>query len=80
MQVAANNGPKRGQVELVGRWTRPQPNPDRVEAREARHTHSFTGIDGRCMDCDARPTHVAAEYPCGTKVPRYVHVVYKAAG
>lgn len=32
--------------------------------------HWFAGEDGRCMDCDARVTHEAANYPCGANVPR----------
>ena len=27
-------------------------------------THLFTGIDGRCMRCDAKPWHGAASRPC----------------
>ena len=27
-------------------------------------THSFTGIDGRCMDCDCRPFGRHAPHPC----------------
>lgn len=83
MDIAANNGPSRGQVELVRRMTRPVPNPDRVAARANARTHRFiTSIDPteeRCMDCDCRPTHTAAEYPCGTKVPRQVVAYFRAA-
>jgi hypothetical protein len=27
-------------------------------------SHSFTGIDGRCMDCDCRPRGRHAPNPC----------------
>lgn len=39
-----------------------------VEAAARRanfNSHQFTGIDGRCMGCDARPTYrCATEAPC----------------
>jgi len=33
-------------------------------------THYFGGEDGRCFDCDSKPWHVAADYPCGEEPPR----------
>lgn len=27
-------------------------------------SHIFGGIDGRCFDCDCRPSYRAAEQPC----------------
>jgi hypothetical protein len=26
--------------------------------------------DARCYDCDCRPSHVSANYPCGVEPPR----------
>lgn len=43
-----------------------------AEARANRDSHDFTGIDGRCMDCDSRPSYTAASYPCGVSVPREI--------
>jgi hypothetical protein len=43
-----------------------------AEARANYATHVFIydeDGDTRCADCDARPTHAAASYPCGTRVP-----------
>lgn len=49
----------------------PVPFPGTAEEAAAnRRTHIFIGIDGRCMDCDSRPSHKAADYPCGAYVPR----------
>jgi hypothetical protein len=49
----------------------PVPFPGTAEERAAnRATHFFGGIDGRCFDCDSRPTHVAADYPCCVEPPR----------
>ena len=41
--------------------------------RTNRLTHRF--VVGRCAVCDARPSHAAAEYRCGTKVPREIVAV-----
>jgi hypothetical protein len=49
----------------------PVPFPGTAEEAAANYrTHFFGGIDGRCYDCDSRPSHVAADYPCGTNPPR----------
>lgn len=40
------------------------------EAIANRATHAFGGIDDRCYDCDAKPSHAAASYPCGVEPPR----------
>jgi hypothetical protein len=50
------------------------------EERKANYaTHAFVtytwgedDAETRCMNCDARPSHVAADYPCGTEPPRKV--------
>lgn len=45
------------------------------EAAANRQTHCFDNDpngDGRCYDCDCRPTHAAASYSCGAVVPRQV--------
>ena len=47
------------------------------ERRVNRDSHSFSYTGGpedadvRCMFCDSRPSHTAADYPCGADVPRY---------
>ena len=42
------------------------------EKRENFLTHHFVNWDDeyRCSDCDCKPWHVAAKYPCGYDVPR----------
>lgn len=42
-------------------------------------THNFwadDGIEYRCCDCDCKPWHKAAYYPCGTNPPRETKVYY----
>lgn len=58
---------------------RPIPFKGSQEERIAnRQTHywgliSFADIDEvRCLDCDCKPWHVAADYPCGEEPPREV--------
>lgn len=52
--------------------TKPVPFPGTEEERQAnKKTHHWGGIDGRCFECDAKPWHVAADYPCGVEVPRH---------
>jgi hypothetical protein len=51
--------------------TRPVPFPGTEEERqENKKTHRWGGEEGRCFLCDAKPWHVAADYPCGAEVPR----------
>lgn len=39
-----------------------------TERRLNRLTHRFTGgQDARCWQCDCRPGHYAADWPCGTE-------------
>lgn len=40
------------------------------QSRRNFMSHQFGGIDGRCFDCDNRPTNLGALYPCGAEVPR----------
>ena len=48
------------------------------EAAVNRRTHHFVVTDWdedgpcerRCADCDCKPWHAAADYPCGTEPPR----------
>lgn len=42
------------------------------ERRKNYATHLFFTFDEeiRCGACDCRPTHVAADYPCGVEPPR----------
>lgn len=35
-----------------------------------RRSHQFGGIDGRCWECDVKPWHESANYPCGAQIPR----------
>lgn len=47
--------------------------PGTAEEAAANYaTHYFSGEPGdeRCFDCDCRPSHEAASYPCGAHVPR----------
>lgn len=46
-----------------------------AEADANFNTHYFDSEYGRCYDCDSRPTHAAAEYPCGTEPPREIVTV-----
>lgn len=51
--------------------TRPIPFPGTAEEKlRNRHSHRWGDVDGACFRCAAKPWHVAAEYPCGVKVPR----------
>lgn len=43
-----------------------------AEMQANRRTHDFRGIDYRCMACDCKPWHAAADYPCGTEPPREI--------
>lgn len=55
------------------------------EKQANRTTHHFVtyqwgedDFETRCLVCDARPSHVAADYPCGVEPPRET-VVFEAA-
>jgi len=53
----------------------PVPFDGTDEERAAnRETHFFISFDPdegqRCSGCDCRPSHVAADYPCGENPPR----------
>lgn len=43
-------------------------------ANQATHRYYYSGgpddADVRCDNCDCRPSHAAASYPCGVSVPR----------
>jgi hypothetical protein len=54
------------------RVSQPIPFPGSDADRAAnRASHAFTGgDDDRCLDCDVKPWHLSASYPCGTDVPR----------
>jgi hypothetical protein len=78
----------------------PIPFPGTPEAaQENRLSHNWGQVDEfefACWSCDAKPWHVAAEYPCGVEPPRtddpaaleewclrfpaYAHLVRHAAG
>src|SRR4051812_21109892 len=49
-----------------------------AQADENSLTHLFTWADEdtRCMNCDCRPAHAAASYPCGTEPARETVVSY----
>lgn len=58
-------------VSCMATINRPVPFPGTPEEAAANlRTHAFYGP--RCDWCDCRPSHEAARYPCGTKVPREV--------
>lgn len=46
--------------------------PDEARANRLTHIFDYSDADTRCLDCDCRPSHVAASYPCGARVPREV--------
>jgi hypothetical protein len=43
-----------------------------AEASANFNTHDFAwgDEDTRCVNCDCKTTHAAADYPCGTNPPR----------
>ncbi len=49
--------------------------PEQARANRATH-HFYTtqydedSFETRCTDCDCKPGHQAANYPCGASVPR----------
>ena len=56
-----------------------------AEKRANRASHNFATFqyseddaETRCYDCDSRPSHYAADYPCGASVPRET-ITYGAA-
>ena len=52
-------------------FTRPVQFPgSELDRQENKKTHHWGGVDGRCFRCDAKPWHVASDYPCGAEVPR----------
>lgn len=64
-------------MAVTGTWevSRPVAFPGTEEEKAAnRLSHSFDygdpDGDCRCYGCDARPSHVASDYPCGAHVPR----------
>ncbi len=62
---------------------RPVPFEGADDQRTAnRATHMFIdhwfgedSVETRCSNCDCRPSHIAADYPCGAEVPRAPVVV-----
>jgi hypothetical protein len=42
--------------------------PEQIEAN--RRSHQFDPTYDRCWNCDCRPWGIAAEWPCGSTVPR----------
>jgi len=64
---------------LVSIYDEPMPFGGTEQERLAnRLSHSFDSWDPeetpRCMWCDAKSWHKAADYPCGASVPRIVTV------
>ena len=60
-------------MQVAEIWIVPVPFAGTEEERRAnRETHAFFEFMGeiRCGSCDARPSHTAASYPCGTEPPR----------
>lgn len=61
----------------------PKPFDGDVTEKMANHnSHNFLWDDEgdtRCMNCDARPSHEAANYPCGA-VPERIFRIHRASG
>ena len=54
-------------------WNRPVQFDGTKEEREANYqTHHWVndGDSGRCMECDSKPWHTHANWPCGAEAPR----------
>lgn len=53
----------------------PVPFPGTPEERRANlDSHNWSTLNGEdynCLDCDCKPGHVSAGYPCGADVPRH---------
>jgi len=62
-------------------WNVPVPfDGTEEEARANFESHNFVTFDGlnyNCMDCDCKPWHQAAKYPCCAYVPRTDIVVMR---
>jgi hypothetical protein len=49
-----------------------------AERAENRATHHFAAMGGgddyevRCVNCDSKPWHAAADYRCGVEPPRMI--------
>lgn len=41
-----------------------------TEAQKQANRASHYFVDGHCVDCDCKPWHETANYPCGGPVPR----------
>lgn len=55
------------------RVNRPVAFPGTREQADRNHaTHDWCTWDDdtRCVNCDSKPWHVAADYPCGEEPPR----------
>lgn len=46
--------------------------PAQAAANLGTHRFDWDDPDARCWNCDCRPSHAAASYPCGAEVPREV--------
>lgn len=60
---------------IIHRPVRFQGTAEQAKANKATHNfqifqYSEDDAECRCMDCDCRPSHAAADYPCGTNPPR----------
>lgn len=58
---------------MISSFPRPFPGT-REQAQKNLETHRFdwSDPDTRCWDCDCRPSHEAARYPCGEEPPRII--------
>jgi hypothetical protein len=57
----------------MGTINRPIPfQGTEAQRRANRATHQFGSEfdDFRCLNCDCKPGHKAADYPCGVEPPR----------
>jgi hypothetical protein len=59
---------------IIGGMTCPVPFAGTSEELEANFkSHDFWGFETgtTCMQCDCKPWHMTAKYPCGSDVPRH---------
>jgi hypothetical protein len=47
-----------------------QGSDEERKANRESHNFSYDYEEVRCFNCDCRPSHRAASYPCGAEVPR----------
>lgn len=48
---------------------------DEIKANRASHIWLSGDSDARCIQCDCKPWHIHADYPCGVEAPRIIKEV-----